>query len=231
MGDVAYTEVMKNAKVSKNPGYNAAVDRVMNRIAPVANRSDYEWEYTVIDADDTINAFALPGGKIGVYTGILKVAETDAGLATVISHEVGHATARHGAERISTGLLAQVGAVGLAVALGSSGVDPNVTYGIMQAYGVGVTVGAVLPFSRSQESEADRIGLIYMARAGYDPRESVKFWQRMADATKNSPRPPEFLSTHPESGSRIENLQKHMPEALRIYKTSKKAPNNKIDFK
>ncbi len=231
MGDVAYTEVVNSSKISKNPEYNAAVKRVAGRIAGVANRPDFEWEYTVIDEDKTINAFALPGGKIGVYTGILKVAQTDAGLATVLSHEVGHATARHGGERITAGLLSQIGAVGLAAALGGSGMDPNLTYGIMQAYGLGVQVGGILPFSRSQESEADRIGLIYMARAGYDPRESVLFWQRMAEATKNSQRPPEFLSTHPDNGTRITNLQRHMPEAMRVYTTSKKAPNNKINFK
>ena len=231
MGDVAYTQVVKGSKVSKNPEYNAAVQRVADRIAAVAERPDFEWEYTVIDADDTINAFALPGGKIGVYTGILKVAQTDAGLATVMSHEVGHATARHGGERITAGLLSQIGAVGLAAALGGSGMDPNVTYGIMQAYGLGVQVGGILPFSRKQESEADRIGLIYMARAGYDPREAVFFWERMAEATKNSQRPPEFLSTHPDNGTRIANLKRYMPEAMRIYNTSKKAPNNKINFK
>lgn len=230
MGAHAYNEVVKGSKVSKNPEYNDAVQRVAERIAAVAGRPDFEWEYTVIDDDKTINAFALPGGKIGVYTGILKVAQTDAGLATVMSHEVGHATARHGGERITAGMLSQLGAVGLSVALGSSGVDPSVTYGIMQAYGLGVQVGGILPFSRAQESEADRIGLIYMARAGYDPRESVLFWERMAEATKNSQRPPEFLSTHPDSGNRIANLKRHMPEALRIYKTTKKAPNNKISF-
>ena len=231
MGAHAYDQVVKGSKVSKNPEYNAAVQRVAERIAAVAGRPDFEWEYTVIDDDKTINAFALPGGKIGVYTGILKVAETDAGLATVMSHEVGHATARHGGERITAGLLSQIGAVGLSAALGGYGVDPNITYGIMQAYGVGVQVGGILPFSRAQESEADRIGLIYMARAGYDPRESVLFWERMAEATKNSQRPPEFLSTHPDSGNRIANLKRHMPEALRIYKTTQKAPNNKINFK
>lgn len=228
MGAVAYEEVLKNEKVSKDPNYNSAVKRVANRVARVANRPDFEWEYTVFDNDKVINAFALPGGKIGVYTGILEVAQTDAGLATVVSHEVAHATARHGGERVSAGLLAQLGAVGLSAALGGSNVDPEVTYGIMQAYGVGVGVGAILPFSRTQESEADRIGLIYMARAGYDPRESVKFWQRMAEATKGSPRPPEFLSTHPDNGTRIANLQRHMPEALAVYENSQKAPNYQI---
>ena len=228
MGAVAYGEVLKNEKISKDPNYNAAVQRVADRVAGVAGRPDFEWEYTVIDNDEVINAFALPGGKIGVYTGILQVAQTDAGLATVLSHEVGHATARHGGERVSAGLLAQLGAVGLSAALGGSNVDPEVTYGIMQAYGVGVGVGAILPFSRTQESEADRIGLIYMARAGYDPRESVKFWQRMAQATKGKPRPPEFLSTHPDNGTRIANLQRHMPEALAVYEKSNKAQNYQI---
>ncbi|MGI9553294.1 MAG: M48 family metallopeptidase [Thermodesulfobacteriota bacterium] len=228
MGTVAYDEVVKKEKVSKDPNYNSAVKRVANRVARVANRPDFEWEYTVIDNDKVINAFALPGGKIGVYTGILKVAQTDAGLATVLSHEVGHATARHGGERVSAGLLAQLGAVGLSAALGGSSVDPQVTNGIMQAYGVGVGVGAILPFSRTQESEADRIGLIYMARSGYDPRESVKFWQRMAAATKGQQRPPEFLSTHPDNGTRIANLQRHMPEALAVYQNSQKAPNYQI---
>ena len=228
MGAVAYKEVIKNEKISKDPNYNAAIKRITKRVARAVNRPDFEWEYKVIDNDDEINAFALPGGKIGVYTGIFKIAQTDAGLATVISHEVAHATARHGGERVSIGLLAQLGAVGLSVALGNSSVDPDVTYGIMQAYGIGVGVTAILPFSRKQESEADRIGLIYMARAGYDPREAITFWQRMAEAIKDKPKPPEFLSTHPDDGTRITTLQRYMPEALAVYKKSEKAPNYQI---
>lgn len=225
LGLVAFQEVVRNEKISYNPSYNAAVGRVVSRVARVSNRPDFEWEYKVIDGGDgKINAFALPGGKIGVYTGILKIAETEAGLATIISHEVAHAVARHGGERLSTGLLVQIGAVGLDVLLRGMEVNSNITYGIMQAYGIGVGFGLVLPFSRKQESEADRIGLIYMARAGYDPREAIKFWQRMTEF-EGQDKTPEFLSTHPATETRIMNLQKYLPEALAIYERSDKAPN------
>lgn len=226
LGLVAFQEVVRNEKISYNPSYNAAVGRVVSRVARVSNRPDFEWEYKVID-DGKINAFALPGGKIGVYTGILKIAETEAGLATIISHEVAHAVARHGGERLSTGLLVQIGAVGLDILLQGMQVNSNITYGIMQAYGIGVGVGLVLPFSRKQESEADRIGLIYMARAGYDPREAINFWQRMINF-KGQDKTPEFLSTHPYPETRIMNLQKYIPEALAIYERSDKAPNYRI---
>lgn len=226
MGATAYKQVLQEEKISNDPGYNSAVKRVGKRIAAVADGPGYNWEFTVIQADDTINAFALPGGKVAVYTGILKIAETDAGLATVMSHEIAHAVARHGAERMSAGILAQLGAVGVSAALG--GDNPQLREGILQAYGLGVTVGGILPFSRKQESEADHIGLIYMARAGYDPREAVKFWQRMEDAAKGQATPPEFLSTHPGHETRIEDLKKWMPEAMKAYQNSQKAPDNKI---
>ena len=161
-----------------------------------------------------------------MYTGILPVAETDAGLATVMAHEVAHVAARHGGERVSTGILAQLGAVGVGAAMGGS--DPFVYEAVMQAYGLGANVGVLLPFSRSQESEADRIGLVYMAKAGYDPREAVAFWQRMDEAVKGNPQPPEFLSTHPGYGTRIRNLQQWLPEAMVYYNSSSKAPNNPI---
>ncbi len=229
MGVTAFQEVVKKEGVSNNPRYNEAVTRVASRITKVSDTPKYNWEYRVIDGDDTINAFALPGGKIGVYTGILPIAKSDAGLATVLAHEVGHVAAHHGAERLSAGILAELGAVGLSVALSNR--DPGAVNAVMQAFGLGVTVGGILPFSRNQESEADRIGLIYMARAGYDPRESVAFWQRMAEATKNKPRPPEFLSTHPGSGTRIANLQKWMPEAMYYYERSNKAQNSLISLR
>ena len=228
MGVTAFQEVVKKEGVSNNRRYNEAVRRVASRITRVSDTPNYNWEYRVIDDDDTINAFALPGGKIGVYTGILPIAKNDAGLATVLAHEVGHVAAHHGAERLSAGILAELGAAGLGVALSNK--DPGVVNAVMQAFGLGVTVGGILPFSRNQESEADRIGLIYMARAGYDPRESIGFWQRMADATKNKPRPPQFLSTHPGSGTRITNLQKWMPEAMYYYERSNKATNSLISL-
>lgn len=226
MGVLAFQQVVKEEKVSKNPVYNTAVKRVSSRIVRVSHSPNLNWEYKVFDDNETINAFALPGGKIGVYTGILKIAETDAGLATVIGHEVAHATARHGGERVSAGILAQLGAAGLAAALGDG--DTKTTNAVLQAYGLGVTVGGILPFSRTQESEADRIGLIYMAKAGYDPRESIKFWQRMDQASREKTKPPEFLSTHPGHQTRIRNLQKWMPEALAIYNKSPKVQNHRI---
>lgn len=227
MGVTAYNQIINQEKVSSDPRYNSAVKRVGQRIAKVSHDPNYNWEFKVLEGDDTINAFALPGGKVGVYTGILEVAETDAGLATVMAHEIAHATARHGGERVSAGILAQLGAIGISAALG--GDNPEVRNAVLQAYGIGVNVGGILPFSRSQESEADHIGLIYMAKAGYDPREAVKFWQRMEKAAEGSANPPEFLSTHPGHETRISNLQKWMPEALEIYRNSQKAPNNNIN--
>ncbi len=227
-GLIAFEEVTKNERISTNPRYNAAVARVVSRVARVSHSPDFDWEYKVIDNDANINAFALPGGKIGIYTGILKIAQTEAGLATVVSHEVAHAVARHGGERVTSSLIVQVGALGLEAVLNSKNIDPDITYGIiMPAYGISAGIGVLLPFSRTQESEADRIGLIYMARAGYDPREAVKFWQRMAELEGRN-KTFEFLQTHPDNGTRIENLLKHMPEALDIYERSEKAPNYRI---
>jgi predicted Zn-dependent protease len=222
MGATAFQEVLQKERLSDNLQYTESVKRVGARITRVANTSNYNWEYRVIKDDKTINAFALPGGKVAVYTGILPIAKNDAGLATVMGHEIGHVAAHHGAERISTGILAQLGAVGLSVALGNS--DPGVVNAVMQAYGIGVNVGGILPFSRVQESEADSIGLIYMAKAGYDPREAIAFWNRMEEATKNKPSPPEFLATHPGYETRIKNLQRLLPEAMEYYKSSDKAP-------
>ncbi|MCH7517843.1 MAG: M48 family metallopeptidase [Candidatus Dadabacteria bacterium] len=226
MGITAFREVLKNEQISTNQSYNNSVTRVGQRIAAVSDTQNYKWDFKVIEDDEQINAFALPGGKVAVYTGILPVAETDAGLATVMAHEVAHVAARHGGERVSVGILAQLGAVGVGAAMGGS--DPFVYEAVMQAYGLGANVGVLLPFSRSQESEADRIGLVYMAKAGYDPREAVAFWQRMDEAVKGNPQPPEFLSTHPGYGTRIRNLQQWLPEAMVYYNSSSKAPNNPI---
>ena len=226
MGVAAFQDVLKAEQVSTNAQYNEAVTRVGTRIVRVADTPQYNWDFKVLKDDEQINAFALPGGKVGVYTGILPVAVNDAGLATVMAHEVAHVAARHGGERISTDVLAQIGAVGVSTALGGS--DPWVSNAVMQAYGIGVTVGGILPFSRTQEAEADHIGLIYMAEAGYDPREAIAFWERMDAAVKGKPQPPEFLSTHPGYGTRISNLKKWLPQALPYYEKSQKAPNNKI---
>ncbi len=210
MGLAAYQEILKKEKISRAPRINAMVQRVGKRIAAVANRPDYQWEFRVIDKD-IANAFALPGGKVPVYTGILQYTQTEAGLAVVMGHEVAHALARHGGERISRSMAANlVGGVGAALAGISS---PAVMQAISAAYGVGVE----LPFGRSQESEADRIGLILMAKAGYDPQEAVPFWQRMS-AGKSGKAPPEFLSTHPSGETRVRQLREWMPEALVHYR-------------
>ena len=226
MGVAAFQDVLKTEQVSKNAQYNEAVTRVGTRIVGVADTPKYNWDFKVLKDDEQINAFALPGGKVGVYTGILPVALNDAGLATVMAHEVAHVAARHGGERMSTDVLAQIGAVGVSAALGGS--DPLLADAVMQAYGIGVTVGGILPFSRTQEAEADHIGLVYMAEAGYDPREAIAFLERMDAAVKGKPQPPEFLSTHPGYGTRINNLKKWLPQALPYYEKAQKAPNNPI---
>jgi predicted Zn-dependent protease len=209
-GLAAYQQVLKEERVSRNPQYNELVTQVGQRIAAVANRPDYTWEFRVIDKN-VANAFALPGGKVAVYTGLFPYTQTEAGLATVIGHEVAHALARHGAERMSQGLVAQIGLSALQVGLGNG--DPGIVQGVALAYGV---LGE-LPFNRSQESEADHIGLILMAKAGYDPHEAVRLWERM-EASQHGAGPPEFLSTHPSGATRIKQIQQWLPEALQYYR-------------
>jgi predicted Zn-dependent protease len=179
----------------------------------VADRPDFQLEFRVIDKDEA-NAFALPGGKVAVYTGILSYTKTEAGLAVVMGHEVAHALARHGAERMSQSTAANA-VIGLGAAV--AGIqNPAIMQAISAAYGIGVA----LPFGRSQESEADHIGLILMAKAGYDPQEAVPFWQRMSSGQGRSG-PPAFLSTHPSGETRIRQLQEWMPEALSHYRPQK----------
>ena len=224
LGASAYLGMLESEKVSKNKHYAQTVTRVGQRIAAVSHTPNLRWRYTVFDNDKMVNAFALPGGKIGVYTGMMPIAKTDAGLATVMAHEVAHATARHGGERLSLGILLEMGSAALASAMKKK--DKKTQSSVLAAYGIGTALVVALPFSRKQESEADRIGLIYMAKAGYDPREAIPFWERMGAAGRGSP--PEFLSTHPGYRTRIKNLRKWMPEAMEYYETSQKAPNNRI---
>jgi len=190
------------------------VVRVVKRLAPAtgAAAQGFDWQVSVIQSPQ-INAFCLPGGKIAVYTGILPVAQTDAGLATVLGHEMAHATARHGSQRHFQQSIAQTAMAGAAYSL--SDYSPEKRGMIMAALGAGAQYGVLLPFSRQHESEADEIGLIYMARAGFDPRESIAFWERMAGTGGNQP--PEFLSTHPSHGTRIERLKELMPKAMAEY--------------
>ena len=214
MGLDSYQQILQKARLSRDPAQTEQVRRVGLRIAQATGRSDYRWEFNVID-DKQANAFCLPGGKVAVYTGILPITRDDAGLAAVLGHEAAHAIARHGGERVSQTLLVQTGLVATQAALARR--DPRTVQTVTALLGAGVTVGLLLPWSRGQESEADRLGLIYMARAGYHPSAARDLWVRMAGAARGRARPPEFLSTHPPEATRIRQIEAWMPEALRYY--------------
>ena len=216
LGDDAYRHALRDSVVTHSPDAERVVRKVGEKIAAVANKPDYKWEFTIINDPETVNAFAVPGGKVAVYTGIFGPARDEAGLAVVLGHEVAHALARHPAERMSQGLLLQLGGVGLGAALGR---NPAVANQVLQAYGIVGGVG-LLPFSRSQETEADHIGLILMAKAGYDPRVALDLWERMEKKEGGKGAPPEFLSTHPGYETRIQQLRAFMPEALSYYQPS-----------
>jgi len=232
MGTQAYAQVKSDPKIrqSQDPREIEPVRRVAARIIEAAKRSKYgemaqqfQWEVTVIKEDKTLNAFALPGGKIAVYTGIFSVAKTEAGLAAVMGHEVVHALARHGAERMSQGQLTNAALQAAGAAVGASGGGGMMSQAAMAALGVGAQVGVLLPFSRQHESEADYIGILLAADAGYDPRESVHLWERMEQHSGGGA-PAEFLSTHPGHETRIEQLKQWMPEAMAIYQTRQPVP-------
>ena len=212
MGLDAYQEILKKSKITNDPKLNADLTRVGRRIADATGRTDYKWEFNVID-DKQVNAFALPGGKVGVYTGILPVTRDDAGLAAVLGHEVSHAIARHSGERVSQQIAVQVGVGAAQVML--AGYDPRLMQLGTLAF-MGLATGGLLAFNRAQESEADHLGLIYMAKAGYHPVAARDLWVRMGQASKGS-RPPEFLSTHPSPETRVQQIEGWIPEALRYY--------------
>ncbi len=218
-----YNQFLNEHELSDNQAEVQMVKTVGNRIANaveeylaskgMSDRIDgYKWEFHLVK-DDTPNAWCMPGGKVVVYTGILPYTENEAGLAVVMGHEIAHAIARHGNERMSQALLIQTGGLALSVALAQK---PEQTQNMfLTAYGIGTTVGIQLPYSRKQETEADHLGLIFMAMAGYDPHTAIAFWQRMEEA--GGQKPPEFLSTHPADQTRIENIKKFMPEAMSFY--------------
>ncbi len=225
MGAQAYNQVKSDPKMrpSQDPREIEPVKRVAARIIEAAKRSKYaemaqqfQWEVTVIKDDKTANAFALPGGKIAVYTGIFPMAKTEAGLAAVMGHEVVHALARHGAERMSQGQVANIGLQVVGAAVGMSSKNPMLGQATMAALGAGAQVGVLLPFSRKHESEADYVGILLAADAGYNPRESVALWERMAHMSGGEGTA-EFLSTHPSHDTRIDQLKEWMPEAMAIY--------------
>ena len=218
MGIQAYQQILNKSRLSRDPALNEMVTRVGTRIAAATGKSDYAWEFRVIDDERQINAFALPGGKVAVYTGLLPVTRDDAGLAAVLGHEVAHAVARHGGERVSQQLLVQAGLAATTAALARG--DPQTVRSVGSLLGAGAAVGLILPWSREQESEADHLGLIFMAKAGYDPHAAWALWIRMAEASRGRERPPEFLSTHPSHGTRIRRIEQWLPEALQYYQAS-----------
>ncbi len=221
LGMEAFEKLKEETPVSSDEEGNAMVRRVGERIARVADPDipGADWEFVLFE-DDTPNAFALPGGKVGVNTGLLPIAENDAGLATVLGHEIAHVAARHGAERMSRGIV--LGIAGSAVSGAVSDRDRSERDLVMLAYGIGTALAISLPFSRQAEYEADRIGLIYMARAGYDPREALAFWRRMMAHAREegTARIPEFLSTHPMDEHRIAHLEELIPYAEEIYRNA-----------
>jgi predicted Zn-dependent protease len=214
LGLSAYQDVLQKEKISHDPRLNELVTRVGSRIAAATGRTDYKWEFRVIDNDKLANAFCLPGGKVAVYTGILPVTQDEAGLAAVIGHEVAHAIARHGGERMSQQLLLE----GVALAAAASTRDERKGELYATLLGVGATFGILLPYSRLHESEADRMGLVFMAKAGYDPRAARDFWARMATNDGKKGKPPEWLSTHPADDKRIRQIEQWLPEALSHYR-------------
>jgi predicted Zn-dependent protease len=220
LGFSAFSQMKKEVPISKDATVNALVTKVGKRIAAVASNDlpNAQWEFVVFESKEA-NAFCLPGGKVGVYTGILPITKDEAGLAVVIGHEVAHAAARHGGERMTHATALQYG--GQAVGAFSSS-DPKWQALANTVYGVGSQLVIALPYGRLQESEADRMGLIYMARAGYDPEAAVAFWQRFAEFNKKAGgNTPWFLRTHPEDEKRIERLRGWMPEAKAQYRPQK----------
>jgi predicted Zn-dependent protease len=220
-----YGEFLKSNKLSTDRAQIALVKRVGERVQGAVEQyfaqnnmsdrlKDYRWDFNVVESKEA-NAWCMPGGKVVVYTGILPTTKSEEGLAVVMGHEIAHAIAEHGSERMSQGLIAQMGGMALDQAMTTSPAQTKQLW--MSVYGAGVQYGALLPYSRVQESEADHLGLIFMAIAGYDPREAVTFWERMAKS-KDGKAAPEFLSTHPSDETRIRQIRELLPEALSYYK-------------
>ena len=216
LGAQAYQQTLAKARLSSDAAASEMVTRVGSRIAAVTGHPEYKWEYRLIQDDKQVNAFALPGGKVAVYTGILPITRDENGLAAVLGHEIGHVIARHGGERVSQQMLVNVGLETTMAALSRG--NPATVQAVASLLGAGATVGVLLPWSRAQESEADHLGLILMAKAGYDPHAARDLWVRMAAAPQGSGKPPEFLSTHPSEPTRIKQIEVWMPEAMKYYR-------------
>jgi predicted Zn-dependent protease len=215
MGITAYEETLASEKLSTSQRHQELVNRVGHRIAQVAERPDYKWEFQLVSSPQ-MNAFCLPGGKVAIYEGILPVCQNEAGLAVVMSHEIAHALARHGGERMSQEYM--VSGLGKAIDIATMNRTTAPTRDkIMRAYGVASTYGFVLPYSRKHESEADHMGAVLMAQAGYDPAEAPRFWERFGQAQEQGERPIEFLSTHPADTRRALALRQLLPEIRPLY--------------
>jgi len=220
-----YDQFLKENKLSSNAAETERVKRVGKNIENAVTQyfaqrgqsqqlKDYKWEYNLVDSKE-INAWCMPGGKVVVYSGILPVTQDDTGLAVVMGHEIAHAIAQHGNERMSQQLVAQMGGLALATALATKPAQTQQLW--MAVFGAGATVGVLLPYSRLQENEADELGLTFMAMAGYDPRKAVDFWERMSKS-KSGQAPPEFLSTHPSDQTRINKIKSIIPKVMPYYK-------------
>lgn len=220
MGLSAFSQIKQSEKISKDPAVNERIQRIGRRIAASVGRDipNAQWEFVVFDSP-TVNAFALPGGKVGVYTGLIKLAASDDEIAIVMGHEIAHVTSRHGAERTSQNYAIAGAGLALAIGMEVKNVDPEKRNAALAAYGLGSQVGVALPFSRLHETEADSVGLRFAAGAGYDPRAGASFWKKMA--AQGGAKPPEFLSTHPSDANRIANLQKLAPQYMPLYEQSK----------
>lgn len=213
LGLSSFQQVLSENHVIQSGPSADMVRRIGQRLALVSEDPGFEWEFTLLESGDA-NAFCLPGGKVAVYSGILPITQTESGLAVVMGHEIAHAIARHGAERMAHQQLAQFAQI--AVGMSTNDMDPNTRRAVLGAFGVGAQFGLLLPFSRKHESEADYMGLQFVARACYDPREALQVWQRMSDYA-TARKPPEYLSTHPSDETRIRQFEQWMPEALAIY--------------
>jgi len=220
-----YEQFLKENKLSTDADQTARIKRVGAKIqgaveeyARKNNRTDelkgYAWEFNLVESKE-VNAWCMPGGKVVFYTGIMPVCQDDDGVAVVMGHEVAHAVGKHGAERMSQNLAVQGGGAALQAALATKPAQTQQLW--MSAFGAGAQYGLLMPFERGQESEADHIGLIFMAMAGYDPNHAVAFWQRMSKASASGEKPPEFMSTHPSDENRIKKIQKELPEAEKYY--------------
>ena len=218
LGEKAADEILEKEKLCTNATYVDRVRMVGGKIARSSDEPEFDWKFYVIDKPDTVNAFALPGGKVFIYTGLFKLTETDAELATVIAHEAGHVIARHGAERMSLAVVADLGQKLALQAAGAGGAGDTTLQAFKVAFGIGANVGVILPFSRVQEYEADGIGLMLMAKAGYNPERALDFWAKMAKHSEEKEKPPEYLSTHPSDERRIEAIKELLPEARDYYR-------------